>query len=70
MTARQILTTALENLVPPAHAGRSSLPERAQPPQNTIPADAIEKLIGRRPISDAIAKGVLIEATHLILKGT
>jgi hypothetical protein len=71
MSARQILTAAPENLVPSAHTKRYRLPEREQPPKNTIPADALEELIGRRQFSnDCIIEGVLTEATRLILKKT
>lgn len=71
MTARQILTIPLENLVPPAHAGRYMLPKREYTPKNTVPADALEEAIGRERISkDCIVEGALIEATRLLLKKT
>jgi hypothetical protein len=69
MTARKILLTAPENLVPPSHQGRSKLPQRALPPKNTIPASAVEDLMRRvRTTNDVIDHRLLADAIQLILK--
>jgi hypothetical protein len=64
MTARQILATAPENLVPPARAGRFKLPQRTRPPKNTISAD---ELVRRTLASkDSIDKRLLTEVIQQI----
>ena len=69
MTARQILLTAPEDLVPPSHEGRSKLPQRATPPKNTIPAGAVEELMRRiRTTKDVMDHQLLADAIQLILK--
>jgi hypothetical protein len=69
MTARQILLTAPENLVPPSHEGRWKLPQRAIPPKNTIAASAVEDLMRRvRTTEDVIDYRALADAIRIILK--
>jgi hypothetical protein len=66
MTARQILATAPENLVPPARAGRFKLPQRSQPPKNTM---AAEELVQRTFASEeSIDKWLFTEVIQQILK--
>jgi len=64
MTARQILVTAPENLVPRARAGRFKLPQRARPPKNTISADELRTLASK----DSFEKWFFTEVIRQILK--
>lgn len=69
MTARQILLTAPEELVPPSREGRWKLPQRAAPPKNTIPAGSVDDLMRRiRATKDVIDHRLLTDAIQLILK--
>jgi hypothetical protein len=62
MTAREILTSPLENLVPPARAGRFKLPRGVGATKNTIAAGRLRQLISGVQISeDAVQKGLLRE---------
>jgi hypothetical protein len=62
MTAWEILTTPLENLVPPARAGRLKLPRGVGAPKNTIAAGRLRQLVFGTQISeDAVRKGLLRE---------
>jgi hypothetical protein len=62
VTAREILTTPLENLVPPASAQTFKLPEGVGAPKNTVSEERIRQLVAdKHKARDQLQKNLLEE---------